>query len=363
MQWSGLNYHLAMLSVPLDRLPCLGMYPLTHHRLADRGSKNLSKFLSAYFLVHTSSFGKNCPMPRGVLPTSRQPSRAAHVSLSQMDPSQGLLAVLEKTMKRKTFQQCANLSSLVLPPAGKLLQSCPKPSLKSNDETVSGTAQPIIGLSDSFHHLDRLQYFVRYPGDDSYSTSEPYLAYLFPHLTSSLADFALLCFRIYPHLPSHGIQPAPDATSSAHPSSTNSTVGGASGGIIAGGILAAVICTPSIVFTIVDAATEHQVVDASPQLDVEALPTPIMFEQTRITSNLPTLPEIRVPERSLSPVASLKVPVPLSARESPSPFSVEFSNMRTPPPAGLKLTSSPLATRSEERRVGKECRSRWSPYH
>ena len=26
-------------------------------------------------------------------------------------------------------------------------------------------------------------------------------------------------------------------------------------------------------------------------------------------------------------------------------------------------TSSPLRARSEERRVGKECRSRWSPYH
>jgi hypothetical protein len=95
---------------------------------------------------------------------------------------------------------------------------------------------------------------------------------------------------------------------------------------------------------IVDAATKHQVVDASRELDVEALPTPIMFEQMRITSNPPTLPEIRVPERSLSPVASLEFPVPLSARESPSPFSVEFSNVRTPPPAGLKFASSPLAT-------------------
>src|SRR2546430_9955982 len=26
-------------------------------------------------------------------------------------------------------------------------------------------------------------------------------------------------------------------------------------------------------------------------------------------------------------------------------------------------SSTPLAVRSEERRVGKECRSRWSPYH
>ena len=31
--------------------------------------------------------------------------------------------------------------------------------------------------------------------------------------------------------------------------------------------------------------------------------------------------------------------------------------------AGLALSSNAAATRSEERRVGKECRSRWSPYH
>ena len=29
----------------------------------------------------------------------------------------------------------------------------------------------------------------------------------------------------------------------------------------------------------------------------------------------------------------------------------------------LELMSSDLGIRSEERRVGKECRSRWSPYH
>src|SRR2546426_577004 len=29
----------------------------------------------------------------------------------------------------------------------------------------------------------------------------------------------------------------------------------------------------------------------------------------------------------------------------------------------IKFFESVLATRSEERRVGKECRSRWSPYH
>src|SRR3712207_8080177 len=31
--------------------------------------------------------------------------------------------------------------------------------------------------------------------------------------------------------------------------------------------------------------------------------------------------------------------------------------------AGFMVTEAPPPTRSEERRVGKECRSRWSPYH
>ena len=31
--------------------------------------------------------------------------------------------------------------------------------------------------------------------------------------------------------------------------------------------------------------------------------------------------------------------------------------------AGIVITAALLANRSEERRVGKECRSRWSPYH
>ena len=29
----------------------------------------------------------------------------------------------------------------------------------------------------------------------------------------------------------------------------------------------------------------------------------------------------------------------------------------------LPATATPISVRSEERRVGKECRSRWSPYH
>ena len=32
-------------------------------------------------------------------------------------------------------------------------------------------------------------------------------------------------------------------------------------------------------------------------------------------------------------------------------------------PGAFHLTNATQDTRSEERRVGKECRSRWSPYH
>ena len=39
---------------------------------------------------------------------------------------------------------------------------------------------------------------------------------------------------------------------------------------------------------------------------------------------------------------------------------VFFRQMATMVQAGLTLS---MLTRSEERRVGKECRSRWSPYH
>src|SRR3712207_5306733 len=35
----------------------------------------------------------------------------------------------------------------------------------------------------------------------------------------------------------------------------------------------------------------------------------------------------------------------------------------TPPYPAWALTDQALVSRSEERRVGKECRSRWSPYH
>ena len=42
---------------------------------------------------------------------------------------------------------------------------------------------------------------------------------------------------------------------------------------------------------------------------------------------------------------------------------ISYANCGLPYYIGDVITDSDLLTRSEERRVGKECRSRWSPYH
>src|SRR5690606_17134624 len=52
-----------------------------------------------------------------------------------------------------------------------------------------------------------------------------------------------------------------------------------------------------------------------------------------------------------------------------NPFHTAASNFGTKPPPKIRHNRpifrplSPKNRRSEERRVGKECRSRWSPYH
>ena len=93
-----------------------------------------------------------------------------------------------------------------------------------------------------------------------------------------------------------------------------------------------------------DAVAVQQPMDEEPDDDLP-LPSPSAFQQqTRIASLPPTLPEISVPERSFSPVASLEFPVPLSVHNSPSPFSAEFSDVHGPPPTTSNYKSSPLAT-------------------
>src|SRR5258708_30190439 len=47
---------------------------------------------------------------------------------------------------------------------------------------------------------------------------------------------------------------------------------------------------------------------------------------------------------------------------NPSPSRLVATGSNRPIPATVNFTSY-IGNRSEERRVGKECRSRWSPYH
>ena len=44
-------------------------------------------------------------------------------------------------------------------------------------------------------------------------------------------------------------------------------------------------------------------------------------------------------------------------------FDIEYKGGNTIVLSGKKTTIITDAEKSEERRVGKECRSRWSPYH
>jgi hypothetical protein len=96
----------------------------------------------------------------------------------------------------------------------------------------------------------------------------------------------------------------------------------------------------------VDAAAVQQPIDnPSDESDDEwPLPSPNALQQTRIASLPPTLPQISVTERSFSPVSSLEFPVPLSVHNTPSPFSVEFSDVGGPPATESNYKSSPLAT-------------------
>ena len=65
--------------------------------------------------------------------------------------------------------------------------------------------------------------------------------------------------------------------------------------------------------------------------------------------------------------ARIRVTLPKTSQE----FKIEDSNTKKQKTASLDQsvkntdfqTDAPIDDRSEERRVGKECRSRWSPYH
>src|SRR3712207_9420011 len=68
-------------------------------------------------------------------------------------------------------------------------------------------------------------------------------------------------------------------------------------------------------------------------------------------------------ERNLrGPLAGLRSDLRVAVRTGDTPQKERAALLRDPPDI-LITTPESLFLRSEERRVGKECRSRWSPYH
>ena len=101
--------------------------------------------------------------------------------------------------------------------------------------------------------------------------------------------------------------------------------------------------------TIIRAAVIAALTVIAVVLGITAFSSPPDKDKQIIMSTQPTATPELVVLQTVAPTAS---PTPI-----PTPVPTEETG-ETPAP-----TKKPATTRSEERRVGKECRSRWSPYH
>src|SRR2546430_15984820 len=73
--------------------------------------------------------------------------------------------------------------------------------------------------------------------------------------------------------------------------------------------------------------------------------------------------DLLMQNRSLSEISDSDRFCISRSRFSPSSFPMRSSNMRSRASVCSARRIRSNISRSEERRVGKECRSRWSPYH
>src|ERR1043166_10191617 len=97
-------------------------------------------------------------------------------------------------------------------------------------------------------------------------------------------------------------------------------------------------------------------------------PVPLIFSRLLLAPGVPFGANVMPPPTLSTPPLWTRMELPVLA---PSPIVISVAN--TVPPlvtiSRLRLPELPTTTeemllhRSEERRVGKECRSRWSPYH
>ena len=96
--------------------------------------------------------------------------------------------------------------------------------------------------------------------------------------------------------------------------------------------------------------------------DINNLSYALMLREARTQALLPQMDEIIDAIRALAHEHATQPMLSRTHGQTASPTTVgkEFANVV----ARLERQRAQLVTvRSEERRVGKECRSRWSPYH
>ena len=84
---------------------------------------------------------------------------------------------------------------------------------------------------------------------------------------------------------------------------------------------------------------------------------------TNPAANPPTCPKLSTPFVE-NPYASISIIIKIMPFFVRSLYWPLFAiTIHTKAPIRPKIAPDAPAARSEERRVGKECRSRWSPYH
>src|SRR3546814_20743116 len=90
-----------------------------------------------------------------------------------------------------------------------------------------------------------------------------------------------------------------------------------------------------------------------------------MTRSLALYASLLALPVFSLP--ALAQESATSAPAPTTAAESQSTGTPPTASADAATPAANTAPATAAATRSEERRVGKECvstcRSRWSPYH
>src|SRR2546426_12694807 len=92
-------------------------------------------------------------------------------------------------------------------------------------------------------------------------------------------------------------------------------------------------------------------------------PRSTLFPYTTLFRALPAAPGTTLEERVATALAEVVGTYGIAVMSADEPAKIVVARHGSPVLLGIGEDEFFVASRSEERRVGKECRSRWSPYH